>query len=368
MQRRKKSVYEALALSNEIGYKVITKIARNPEKFDSFELYSKLCAKNALDINDENSIDKVIEDLRTSLKQNHKNLNLVFGKRVESMFGMLAASLGKCSLIKQEDGGETFCNEDISIPDYRLVLKEDNSSFLVEVKNYHREPFENKFSFTRRYFESVLRYSELVRCPVKFAIYYSKMNMWALLSSDAFELQRGRYVVDLPTAMMQNELITIGDEWISTKPPFEIYIVSDPSKPAHYDDKTGETNFIIKNVLCYCAGSLLETDKEKELLNLFAMYGKWSETEVIPVVVKGNRLIGIKYKFEPEEYSTNGFDHIGQLSSMISSTYKMATEENGSVVAIETTREAKSFSIVIPDDYDSKLLPLWRFKMQPNKG
>ncbi|WP_240507256.1 hypothetical protein [Vibrio cholerae] len=87
---------------------MITKISRNPEKFDSFELYSKLCAKNALDINDENSVDKVIEDLRTSLKQNHKNLNLVFGKRVESMFGMLAASLGKCSLIKQEDGGEFF--------------------------------------------------------------------------------------------------------------------------------------------------------------------------------------------------------------------------------------------------------------------
>ncbi|EGR1265410.1 hypothetical protein DDN11_17840 [Vibrio cholerae] len=347
---------------------MITKISRNPEKFDSFELYSKLCAKNALDINDENSVDKVIEDLRTSLKQNHKNLNLVFGKRVESMFGMLAASLGKCSLIKQEDGGEVFCNEDISIPDYRLVLKEDNASFLVEVKNYHREPFENKFSFTRRYFESVLRYSELVSCPVKFAIYYSKMNMWALLSSDAFELQNGRYVVDLPTAMMQNELITIGDEWISSKPPFEIYIVSDPSKPAHFDEKTGESNFTIKNVLCYCAGSLLETDKEKELLNLFAMYGKWSETEVLPVVINDNRLIGIKYKFEPEEYSENGFDHIGQLSSLISSTYKMATEENGSVVAIETTREAKSFSIIIPEDYDSELLPLWRFRVQPNKG
>ncbi|WP_240507257.1 hypothetical protein [Vibrio cholerae] len=192
--------------------------------------------------------------------------------------------------------------------------------------------------------------------------------MWALLSSDAFELQNGRYVVDLPTAMMQNELITIGDEWISSKPPFEIYIVSDPSKPAHFDEKTGESNFTIKNVLCYCAGSLLETDKEKELLNLFAMYGKWSETEVLPVVINDNRLIGIKYKFEPEEYSENGFDHIGQLSSLISSTYKMATEENGSVVAIETTREAKSFSIIIPEDYDSELLPLWRFRVQPNKG
>lgn len=50
---------------------------------------------------------------------------------------------------------------------------------------------------------------------------------------------------------------------------------------------------------------------------------------------------------------------------MISSAYKVATEDYGSVVAVETTREAKSFSIVIPEDYSSKLLPLWRFKLQP---
>lgn len=347
---------------------MITKISRNPEKFDSFELYSKICAKNALNINDESSVDRVIENLRSALKENHRNLNLVFGKRVESMFGIVAASLGKCCLIKQEDGGEAYCNEDIIIPDYRIVLKEDNTSFLVEVKNYHREPFEAKFSFTKKYFESVLSYSNMVNCPIKFAIYYSKMNMWVLLPPEAFEVKKSRYIIDLPTAMMQNELVIIGDEWISTTPPLEIYIVSDPSKPAYYNETNGDSNFTIKNVLCYCAGKLLETDKEKELLNLFAMYGKWSETEVLPIVVDENRLIGIKYKFEPEEYSKNGFDHLGQLSSMISATYKMATEENGSVVAIETTRDAKSFSIVIPESYSSKLLPLWRFRLQPNKG
>lgn len=53
---------------------------------------------------------------------------------------------------------------------------------------------------------------------------------------------------------------------------------------------------------------------------------------------------------------------------MISSAYKLATEDNGTVVAVETIREAKSFSIVIPEDYKSKELPLWRFRVEPNKG
>ncbi|ALR15757.1 hypothetical protein [Vibrio natriegens] len=347
---------------------MITKITRNPEKFDSFELYTKLCARNAFDINDSSSIDKVIDTLKKALKENHKNLNLVFGKRVESMFGIVAASLGKCSLIKQEDGGEAYCNDDISIPDYRVVLKEDNSSFLVEVKNYHREPFESKFSFTKRYFQSLIKYSELVNCPIKFAIYYSKTNLWVLLEPSDFTENKSRYVIDLPSAMMRNEMVALGDEWISTKPPLEICIVSDSSKPATYDDATGQSNFTIKNVFCYCAGNLVNGDKENELLNLFAMYGTWAETEVLPVVAD-NRLIGIKYKFEPGgEYSENGFDPLGQLSSMISSAYKLATEDNGTVVAVETIREAKSFSIVIPEDYKSKELPLWRFRVEPNKG
>lgn len=116
------------------------------------------------------------------------------------------------------------------------------------MKNYHREPFESKFSFTKRYFQSLIKYSELVNCPIKFAIYYSKTNLWVLLEPSDFTENKSRYVIDLPSAMMRNEMVALGDEWISTKPPLEICIVSDSSKPATYDDATGQSNFTIKNV------------------------------------------------------------------------------------------------------------------------
>jgi len=348
---------------------LVTKLARNPEKFDTFELYTKLCAQNSLDISDVKSVDQVIDTLKTALKDNHKNLNLIFGKRVEAMFSIVAASLGKCCLIKQEDGGEVYCNENISIPDFRIVLK-NKSSFLVEVKNYHREPFNNTYSFTEKYFNSVIRYSELVGCPLKFAIYYSKMNWWLLLSPDAFKKKGNRYAVEFTDALKQNEMLTLGDQWLSTTPPIDLYLVSDPAKPALLNNATGETNFIIKKVLCYCAGKLVSGEKEKELINIFALYSSWVETSVEPVLV-GERLIGIRYRFEPggDEYSENGFDHLGQISAMISNMYKMITESsNGEVIAVDTTREAKSFSILIPEDYKSEELPLWRFNLQADKG
>lgn len=360
-----------MTLSKLQIYKVdslITRIARNPEKFDTFDLYAKLCAQNSLDISDLKSVDQVIETLKIALKENHKNLNLVFGKRVEAMFSIVAASLGKCSLIKQEDAGEIYCNESVSIPDFRIVLK-DSTSFLVEVKNYHRKPFDSTYSFTKKYFDSVIRYSELVNCPVKFAIYYSKMNWWLLLSPDAFEKRGSRYVVQFTDALKKNEMITLGDEWLSTTPPIDLYLVSDPTKPAFLNEKTGETSFTIKKVLRYCAGKIVKGDTEQKLLNIFALFSSWGETSLEPVLVD-KRLIGVRYRFEPhgDKYSENGFDHLDQISSMISNMYKMITESaSGKVIAVDTTREAKSFSILIPEDYQSEELPLWRFRLQANK-
>lgn len=347
---------------------MVNKIKRNPEKFDSFELYTKLCAKNSLNISDSNSVEEVINTLKIALKENHKNLNLVFGKRIESMFSIVAASLGKCCLIKQEDGGEVFCNEKISVPDFRIVLK-DNSSFLVEVKNCHQNPFEYTYSFTEKYFKSVLRYSEIINCPLKFAIYYSKLDWWLMLPPDAFVKKGNKYLIKFTEAIKQNEMLALGDLWLSTTPPIDIFIISNPDKPADIDKITGEANFFISDVLFYCADKQVTNAKEKELINIFALYSSWKETSVKPMF-DGERLHGIKYRFEPlgDEYSENGFDHLGQISSMISKMYKMATETDGQVIAVETNREPKSFSILIPEHYSSEDLPLWRFKIQPNKG
>lgn len=172
------------------------------------------------------------------------------------------------------------------------------------------------------------------------------MNWWLLLPPDAFQKQGNRYVIEFTDALKQNEMLTLGDVWLSTTPPIDLYLVSDPASPAYINKNTGEAKFIIKNVLCYCTGK--QVTDEKELINIFALYSSWVETSVEHVLA-GERLIGIRYRFEPggDEYSENGFDHLGQISSMVSSMYKMATESDGEVVAVDTTREPKSFSILI---------------------
>lgn len=346
---------------------LINKIKRNPQKFDSFELYTKLCAKNSLDIGELSSVDAVVDLVKSALKDNRKNLNLIFGKRVESMFAVVAASLGKCALIKQEDGGEAFCNDYISIPDYRVVLK-DGGNFLVEVKNYHKESFSETYSFTEKYFNSVLKYSELVGCEVKIAIYLSKLNYWTLIPHSAFVKDGNKFIITIEDALKNNEMLLLGDQMLATKPPLEVYFVSDPSKPATLDEDTGKTNFIIKNILLYCAGKPVTGELEKQLVFYFTMYSDWEELESLPIMA-GERLIGVRFNYGPNDGpSDDGFDILGNISSMASTMYKLATEDNGEVTAVETDNHPKNFTVVIPDDYKSDELPLWRFNIKANKG
>lgn len=60
------------------------------------------------------------------------------------------------------------------------------------------------------------------------------------------------------------------------------------------------------------------------------------------------------------------FSMIGELSSMISSSYGEQTVYEKSVIALDTNLEPSVFSVKIPDKYKGNNLPLWQFIIQPN--
>lgn len=94
--------------------------------------------------------------------------SMIYGRHTEAMFSYVAASLGKCLLIKKEDTGDTFSRDvDILIPDYRLVL-EDGSQMLVEVKSYRQRSVFDDYSVKTEYLYRVLRYAYMVNADLYF--------------------------------------------------------------------------------------------------------------------------------------------------------------------------------------------------------
>ncbi len=145
------------------------RIPRDPERFAILDLCNSIGERLGLKLNDETSEKRFLKSIETSLCH-HKTPTNLHGRRVEAMFGYMVASLGRCSVIKQEDCGEVFLEStDAQIPDYRIVTQK-GEQFLVEVKNCHKACFSSKLAYVAR----LKSYASMLNTDVKLAIYWSR--------------------------------------------------------------------------------------------------------------------------------------------------------------------------------------------------
>ncbi|MBO1915693.1 hypothetical protein J4727_00480 [Providencia rettgeri] len=85
---------------------------------------------------------------------------------MESCFSEVVAGLHGCRLIKTEDTGDVIYDDDeIELPDYRLILK-DGRQIFVEVKNCNQPNPKASYFLTNNYVEKLQRYSEINQIPL----------------------------------------------------------------------------------------------------------------------------------------------------------------------------------------------------------
>jgi hypothetical protein len=96
------------------------RLKRDPGKFDVLSLFASLSREEGF-VLDEKGTQQFLSNISASLQRSKNNPMLLHGLRAEDLFKFVAASLGKCSFIKQEDVGEPIaCSENIQPPDYHL--------------------------------------------------------------------------------------------------------------------------------------------------------------------------------------------------------------------------------------------------------
>lgn len=94
------------------------------------------------------------------------------------MFAYVAASMGKCAVVKSEDSGEVHTKDtDIEIPDFRILLI-SGQEFFVEVKNFRQKgPFQ-EYEMKKAYADGLRKYGSLFSRDVKLAVYWINWNVW----------------------------------------------------------------------------------------------------------------------------------------------------------------------------------------------
>lgn len=78
------------------------------------------------------------------------------------------------------------------------------------------------------------------------------------------------------------------------------------------------------------------------------------------------RYIDFSYK-PPEQSNADGFEIIGDASSIIAMQYTEQTVENGKVKRISPHLAPDKFGVSFSENYHSDELPIWRFYIQPSE-
>lgn len=339
---------------------------RNFEKFDVFDLYSMFTSKYNLEINDPSSVDSFLENVKSNVLSSKDNSIVIHGKRIETLFAIVAGALGKVKIIKQEDGGKIYSQKNVKIPDYRIFL-EDGNQILVEVKNFSSDGIYDEYSVNSSYYEELREYADTCKVDLYFAIYYRLFNHWCLVPIKAFSQDNKKYKIDYLTAMARSEMNLIGDMLLHTTPDLELKLLADPNEEELLTDKTKNVTFIPRISEFYCNNKKIDTKYEQNLAFYFMRFSDWPEKE-FKQIIKDNKLLGLHFIYSYPLENDQPFAPLGWLSSMICNVFREFTVKDDDVIATESFLNPSAFVVKIDDDHNKKYekLPLLIFNIQPN--
>jgi hypothetical protein len=339
-------------------------IPRDPLRFDLLQLYASHLSAQGGTLQDPNASDEFVASLGAPLADAVADPTLLRGLRAEALFEALVVSLGRIDLIKHEDAGSAWtAHRGLKIPDYCIVLP-DGSRFLAEVKHFHQGGAPIKaFPISRSYLAGLRAYGELVGCPVKLAVYWQQWNVWTLVPLSACETT-GRPSLSMNRSFKENEMGMLGDIHVGTRFPLRFRLIADPTRERRLRDD-GVAAFTISGVELYCGDRRLTGRRERNIAMTFMLYGDWEET--VATEITDGALGGVNFVRTPPEDHGQGFEFIGTLSSIFSSMYLSSTSDADRVTRLGISVVGGSLGSLIPDDYASDELPIWRFNQMPEE-
>lgn len=332
---------------------------------DLLDAWDRFAFEQNISLSDPQSIPKFTSFVGDALANARSKPTLLHGHRTQAMFEALLVSLGQYSLLKTEDSGMVHPSDRYIMPDFRVVLP-DGDQWLIEVKNAHiTEPFKQERRFMRRpYREKLENYATATGAQLKLAVYWSTWGLWTLNAPDQFIDQDGDMSLDMQSALVKNEMASLGDRWVGTKPPlrFRIEAAHNAKMPVGSE---GLVRFTAGRIALYSDQAELTDEFERLLAWIFMLYGDWIVTEPIPIVEDG-MLAAIEFRWFPEEETPPAFPMVGLFSRMFGRYYSESAGTDGNVERIRVSPRPDWFAPLLTGDYKCGALPLWLLKSLPN--
>lgn len=342
---------------------VLSPLSRNPA-LDGVDLFRRLDqAARTGPLTDPERIEAVVDQFRDALTQGLSAHSTVDGWRAQALFAALVAALDGCDLMTFTDIGEIYADgAAVKAPDFFLHLR-DGRRLLVDVKAVAPARLATAtFKFGRSEVARLREFGDRFGAEVFIAIFLTPLSRWYLISiDDLTDRPSGAYSISHEEANIVNQMALLGDLWIGVQPPLNLVLRPDPQARTIVEPD-GNVKFQIRAVERWAGGRQIHGARESQIHWLLWLYGDWESTPTAEL--DGDQFLGLHHVAEPPERSDDDWEIIGPLSMMFSRLFEGATRgPDGVPAALDMPKNPGMLAALIPDDYASEELPLWRLEL-----
>lgn len=324
-------------------------------------------------MSDPARVEATVAQFEAGLRDSLKSPSRMRGWVSDQLFGLVAADLGGCKLVKQEDAGVLFYEDDVKLPDWRLTLLSDKN-VLVEVKaedDAHPRVSKLRLAEVAR----LNSYAGLNGCPLYIAVHWVAMSGWTLVPIEDYVRVGDHFAIDLETAFKRNHMCSLlNDRMLGLKPPLEFRLTMQeiPDDVATEGDReleeagTKKMSLVTTSIHMFAGGNEMVDKKETALVWFLLHNARWPCEERMENVGEG--LWEMVFTMAPEEsHADQGFEIIGTMSELYTRMFYSGTTS----LEDETTRlsidvEPGTLPRLVPTDLKSDRLPLWHLRINPS--
>lgn len=292
----------------------------------------------------------------------------------DQLFGLIAADLGGCRLVKQEDAGVLFYEDEVKLPDWRLTLLSDEN-ILVEVKaedDNHPRVSKLRLAEVAR----LKSYAELNDCALYIAVHWVAMSTWTLVPIEDYVRVGDHFEIDLEIAFKRNHMCSLlNDRMLGLKPPLEFRLtmkeVPDEDGATEVqgepeEDGTRKLSLVTTGVRMFAGDEEMVDESETALIWFLIQHARWPCEEKMDEY--GDGAWEMVFTMAPDEsHAEQGFNIIGGLSELYTRMfYSGTTSLENETTKLSIDIEPGTLPRLVPTDLKSDRLPLWHLHINPS--
>jgi hypothetical protein len=270
--------------------------------------------------------------MAAGLAESLANARRLHGHWAQDLFRAVLISLDATTLIKDEDAGELYHDDDrpLRLPDFRVVTKA-GEHLLVEVKHVGPDRMLKTQRIRADHLTAMQEYAKLTNARLVFAHYWAGINWWTLVDASRLTENGKNFELTLNDAACANEFATLGDLLLMTSSVITVMMLAagikdGPELDPEFTANLADVGLVLSTVHFACDGVPVTSRNEAQLVQAVALWGGGAMSDPGLIADETGKPVGLVMTVQSPAGAES--PNLGsRLSSIYSARYLAATTD-----------------------------------------